>query len=113
MHYVLIKGPLYGNLDFDARERIRENLREKLASHGIRFLEYNWVWDEEDRCLLLVGKYDQMDDAYWWITALESMGFEICIRTSLPGDESRTGKETARTALGKKTENQGQRDKGQ
>lgn len=111
MIYVLIKGPLYGSLDFAARERIRENLTEELACHGVRFLEYNWVWDEESRCLLLVGKYDRMEDAYWWIRALESMGFELCVRTSLPGDESGTGEETAKTPPGRKTDNPGQRGK--
>lgn len=86
MYYVLIQGPSYGDLDFDAREQIRETLRLKLESNGIRFVEYNWVWDEQDRCLLLVGEYQQMDDASLFIKALESMGFEICIRTHLPGD---------------------------
>jgi hypothetical protein len=87
MYYVLIKGPSYRNLDFEAREQVREGIRQKLEAHGIRFLEYGWVWDEEDRCLLLVGQYGNMDDAYWWIKALESMGFEICVRIHLPGDE--------------------------
>ncbi len=86
MYYVLIQGPSYGDLDFEAREQIRESLRLKLESNGIRFVEYIWVWDEEDRCLLLVGEYHQMDDASLFIEALESMGFEICIRTYLPGD---------------------------
>jgi hypothetical protein len=81
----MIKGPSYGNFDFDTRELIRENLREKLEIKGIRFLEYNWIWDEEDRCLLLVGKYKSMDRAYWWIRALEKMGFEISVRERLPG----------------------------
>ncbi len=86
MYYVLIQGPSYGDLDFDARERIRETLRLKLESNGIRFVEYNWVWDEQDRCLLLVGEYQQMNDASMFIKALETMEFEICIRTHLPGD---------------------------
>ncbi len=86
MYYVLIQGPSYGDLDFEAREQIRETLRLKLESNGIRFVEYNWVWDEQDRCLLLVGEYQQLDDASFFIEALESMGFEICIRTHLPGD---------------------------
>jgi len=86
MYYVLIQGPSYGDLDFDAREQIRETLRLKLESNGIRFVEYNWVWDEQDRCLLLVGEYQQMEDATLFVEALESMGFEICVRTHLPGD---------------------------
>jgi len=86
MVYVLIQGPSYGDLDFDAREQIRETLRLKLESNGIRFVEYNWVWDEQDRCLLLVGEYQQMEDATLFVEALESMGFEICVRTHLPGD---------------------------
>lgn len=87
MHYILIRGPSYRDLDFEARERVREDLRQKLAAHGILFAEYGWVWDEEDRCLLVVGKYENGEDARWWIRALVSMGFEICIRTELPGDE--------------------------
>ena len=87
MYYVLIRGPSYRNLDFEAREQVREGLRRRLEKHGIRFLEYGWVWDEQDRCLLQAGQYGRMDDAYWWIRALESMGFKICIRTQLPGDE--------------------------
>jgi hypothetical protein len=88
MYYILIRGPSYRHLAFEDREKVRENLRLKLEGRGIRFLEYPWIWDEEDRCLLLVGRYENMGDARWWIRALESMGFEISIRTGLPGDES-------------------------
>lgn len=87
MYYTLIKGPTYSNLGFEEREEIREKLRKKLETHGIRFLEYHWVWDEDDRCLLLVGQYDQMEEATWWIRALESMGFTVCIKTYLPGED--------------------------
>ena len=86
MHYVLIRGPSYRNLDFEARERVREDIRTKLEARGLRFLEYGWVWDEEDRCLLLTGQYPRLEDARWWIETLESMGFEICTRESLPGE---------------------------
>lgn len=84
-YYVLIRGPSYASLDFDARENIRTEIREKLEANGIRFVEYTWVWDEDDHCLLLVGQYEKKEDAFWWIRALESIGFEVCIRTSLPG----------------------------
>ena len=86
MYYVLIQGSSYGDLDFEERERIRESLRGKLEVHGIRFVEYTWVWDEQDRCLLVAGKYERMHDASLFIKTLESMGFEICVRTHLPGD---------------------------
>jgi RimJ/RimL family protein N-acetyltransferase len=75
-------------LDFEARERVREELREDLEAHGVRFLQYDWVWDEEDRCLLLVGQYEKAEDARYWIGALESMGFTVLIRTDLPGEET-------------------------
>ena len=81
-HYVLIRGPSYGSLGFEARENIRTEIRKKLEDGGIRFVEYTWGWDEDDNCLLLAGKYNKKEDAYWWIRALESMGFEICIRTA-------------------------------
>lgn len=86
MNYVCIRWKSYKDVDFDGRENIREELRLKLESHGIRFLEYSWVWDENDRCLLLVGTYDRMEDARQWIGVLESMGFDIIFRTSLPGE---------------------------
>lgn len=85
-YYVLIRGPSYASLDFEAREAIRTDIRERLETGGIRFVEYTWVWDEDDHCLLLAGQYKKKEDAFWWIRALESMGFEICIRNSLPGD---------------------------
>lgn len=88
MVYVLIQGPSYRNLDFEAREKVREDLRLRLESQGIRFAEYGWVWDEGDRCLLLVGTYEREEDAHYWIKALESMGFEVIVRSSLPGDEA-------------------------
>jgi len=88
MYYVLIQGPSYRNLDFEAREQIREDIIRKLENHCIRFMEYPWIWDEQDRCLLQVGQYRRLEDAYWWITALESMGFNLCIRTHLPGYET-------------------------
>jgi hypothetical protein len=87
MVYVLIQGPSYRDLDFEERERVRDQMRLRLESHGIRFVEYGWVWDEDDRCLLLVGTYEQESDARYWIQALESMGFEVVMRASLPGDE--------------------------
>jgi hypothetical protein len=86
-YYVLIHGPSYGSLDFDDREEIRTAIREKLESLGIRFPEYTWVWDEADCCLLLVGKFDKEEDANLCIKRYESMGFQTCIRTSLPGGE--------------------------
>ena len=89
MHYVLIQGPSYRDLSFEAREQVRETLRQDLEAHGIRFLQYDWVWDEEDRCLLLVGQYEKAEDARYWIDALESMGFTVFVRTQLPGEESR------------------------
>jgi len=96
MHYVLIQGPSYRDLDFEAREQIRENLRESLEAHGIRFLQYDWVWDEEDRCLLLVGQYEKAEEARYWIGALESMGFVVFVRTRLPGEET---ERTTRTGI--------------
>ncbi len=88
MNYVCIRWKSYTNLDFDQRESVREELRLKLESHGVRFLEYCWVWDENDRCLLMAGSYERMEDARQWTRSLESMGFQITVRTSLPGDES-------------------------
>jgi hypothetical protein len=85
--HLLIRGPSYRNLGFEARERIRRDLRERLEVRGIRFVQYDWVWDEEDRCLLLVGSYGRPEDARWWARALESMGFDLCLRTQLPGEE--------------------------
>ncbi len=84
-YYVLICGPSYGSLDFVDREEIRTAIREKLESHGIRFLEYTWVWDEDDRCLLLVGEYENKIDASRCIKKYELLGFKTCIKTSLPG----------------------------
>ena len=88
MHYILIQGPSYRGLSFEAREGVREKLRQSLEVHGIRFMQYDWVWDEEDRCLLLVGQYESIEDGQYWIGALESMGFTVFIRNQLPGDET-------------------------
>ncbi len=87
MYYLLIKGPLYGNMNYEAREQVREDIRKRMEGHGIRYVEYTWVWDEQDRCLLVVGKYENMDDAGYLIKVLEKMGFETCTRTQLPGHE--------------------------
>lgn len=84
-YYALIRGPSYGSLDFVDREEIRTAIREKLESHGIRFLEYTWVWDEDDSCLLLVGEYENKIDASQCIKKYELLGFKTCIKTSLPG----------------------------
>jgi len=89
MHYVLIQGPSYRDLDFDARERVREKLRQSLEAHGIRFVQYDWVWDEDDRCLLMVGQYERAEDARYWIRALKSMGFAVIVRMQLPGEEAK------------------------
>ena len=87
MYYVCICGASYRDLDFDERERIRENMRSEIEAFGIRFLEYCWVWDENDQCLLVTGTYRRLEDADQWIRCLESMGFDITVRTWLPGDE--------------------------
>ncbi len=86
MYHILIKGTSYKGLDFDQREKIRDALRERLEGEGIRFVEYPWVWDEDDQCLLLAGSYEKLEDAHWWTEALRSAGFEILTRTTLPGD---------------------------
>jgi ribosomal protein S18 acetylase RimI-like enzyme len=96
MHYVMIQGPSYRDLDFEAREQIREKLRQSLEAHGVRFVQYDWVWDEEDRCCLLVGQYEKAEDARYWIDALESMGFAVLVRTHLPGEET---ERTTRTGI--------------
>jgi ribosomal protein S18 acetylase RimI-like enzyme len=96
MHYVMIQGPSYRDLDFEAREQIREKLRQSLEAHGVRFVQYDWVWDEEDRCCLLVGQYEKAEDARYWIDALESMGFTVLVRTHLPGEET---ERTTRTGI--------------
>jgi len=101
MHYVLIQGPSYRDLSFEAREQVRETLRQDLEAHGIRFLQYDWVWDEEDRCLLLVGQYEKAEDARYWIGALESMGFKVFIRTQLPGEETEVVKVLSREEMKK------------
>jgi len=90
MNYVCIRWKSYEGVDFDERENIREDLRLALEAHGIRFLEYCWVWDENDRCLLVTGAYDRMEDARQWIRSLESMGFDMTVRTSLPGGNQKT-----------------------
>jgi hypothetical protein len=86
MYYVLIHGGSYRNQPFEAREQIREELRHQLEKQGICFREYCWVWDEQDRCLLLVGQYGDLGNAHWWIRAFQTMGFDITIREQLPGD---------------------------
>jgi len=88
MHYLLIQGPSYRGLGFEAREEIREDLRRRLEGCGIRFMQYDWVWDEEDRCLLLAGQYESIEDGRHWIKALQSLGFTVLARTDLPGDET-------------------------
>jgi len=96
MHYVMIQGPSYRDLDFEVREQIREKLRQSLEAHGVRFVQYDWVWDEEDRCCLLVGQYEKAEDARYWIDALESMGFTVLVKTHLPGEET---ERTTRTGI--------------
>jgi len=84
--YLLISGPSYKGMSFGQREAVREGIRTRLEEQGVRFIEYCWVWDDADRCLLLVGTYDSLEQATQWIKALESMGFDLCTRTHLPGD---------------------------
>jgi len=84
--HVLIVGPSYRGLAFNEREQVRENLRTRLEEQGIRFVEYCWVWDEQDQCLLLVGTYENLEQATYWMEALRSMGFDLCLRTHLPGE---------------------------
>ena len=96
MHYVLILGPSYRDLEFEAREKVRDKLRESLEAQGVRFVQYDWVWDEEDRCLLLAGEYEKAEDARYWIDALEGMGFTVLVRTHLPGEET---ERTTRTGI--------------
>jgi ribosomal protein S18 acetylase RimI-like enzyme len=92
----MIQGPSYRDLNFEAREQIREKLRQSLEAHGVRFVQYDWVWDEDDRCCLLVGQYEKAEDARYWIDALESMGFTVLVRTHLPGEET---ERTTRTGI--------------
>ena len=74
-------------MNFDAREQVREDIRKRLEDHGLRYVEYIWVWDEQDQCLLVAGIYEKMDDARYLVKVLADFGFETCFRTQLPGDE--------------------------
>lgn len=97
MHHLLIKGASYKGLDFDEREKVRDDLRVRLEARGIRFVEYPWIWDEDDQCLLLAGSYEDLEDARWWTKALESAGFETCIRTTIPGEPPASLKHASRS----------------
>lgn len=77
---VYIQGGSYRDLDFEARERLREALRSRLEGHGIRFVQYDWVWDEEDRCLLRVGCYQGWEEARCWVRTLERLGYSLLIQ---------------------------------
>ncbi|MCF8127552.1 MAG: hypothetical protein K9N10_03480 [Deltaproteobacteria bacterium] len=106
MNYVCIHWKSYKNLCFDGREKVREELRRQLEDQGIRFQEYCWVWDENDQCVLVTGAYERLRDAEQWITTLESLGFEIEIRTGLPGENPkalgiRRGWDSGRKGIGK------------
>jgi hypothetical protein len=76
VNYVLIQGPSYRDLDFEAREQVREKLRENLEAQGIRFLQYDWGGMRRTG-VSFVGQYEKAEDARYWIEALESMGFKI------------------------------------
>jgi hypothetical protein len=65
-YYVLIRGPSYGSLDFEAHEAIRTGIRERLEAGGIRFLNihgsgmksitvFYLLGDMRKRKLLLTG----------------------------------------------------------
>jgi len=95
MHHLLIKGGSYRGLDFDERERVRDDLRMRLEARGIRFVEYPWVWDEDDQCLLLAGSYEDLEDACWWTKALKSAGFDTCILATIPGEPPAPSKQTS------------------
>jgi uncharacterized protein with GYD domain len=106
MNYVCIRWKSYKNLCFDEREKVREELRRQLEDQGIRFQEYCWVWNENDQCVLVTGAYERLKDAEQWITTLESLGFEMEIRTALPGENpkasgNRNGWDSGRKGLGK------------
>ena len=86
MYYVVIRGSSYRGLDFNEREMVRERLVETLAAGRIRFVQYDWIWGEDDCCLLVAGSYDRLEDARCWINAMKGLDLETSIMTSLPGD---------------------------
>ena len=53
MFYLLIEGGQCGPLEFEERDSMQAALRERLEHNGDLLVQYDWLWDEDDRCLLL------------------------------------------------------------
>ncbi len=84
MYYVLLVGKDFDNKDFSERDKLRNQLVDKLIKNGIKFLEYHWIWDETNRVQLLVGSYHDLLDAKDWIEFLKKCGFTIRIVEKIP-----------------------------
>lgn len=84
MYHVLLVGEDFKDKDFSDRERLRNQLVANLLKHGIRFLEYHWIWDKTNRVQLLVGSYSDLSEAKDWIEFLKKCGFEIRIVNNIP-----------------------------
>ena len=84
MYYVLACGDTFHGRDFPERDRIRDRLRENVASAGLTFIEHYWVWDRTDRAQLLVHSTSSAKDAEGFRDFLERHGISARITEELP-----------------------------
>ncbi|MEF2144907.1 MAG: hypothetical protein V3573_05635 [Desulfovibrionaceae bacterium] len=61
--WVLACGDSIGDKPFEDRDQARERLRAEVEAAGIVLPEYIWVWDDEDRALLVITTLPSRDRA--------------------------------------------------
>ncbi len=85
MYHVLACGESFQGLEFEERDRAREDLRLKVARQaGISFVLHYWIWDETERAQLWIDSKADREEAEKIRDYLQRHGIQARITTSLP-----------------------------
>ncbi|BBD06907.1 hypothetical protein [Desulfovibrio ferrophilus] len=74
--WVLLRGESLDNDNLDQRDAARDQLREQALKNGFRLHEYIWVWDSTNTAQLVVGQFNDPDQAWSRARQLQIKGFD-------------------------------------
>lgn len=87
---VVVVGEPLDPEDFASRDRVREELRLRVLSLGIRLAEHVWIWDETGRAQLVVATYAEHERALRLAQAIRGKGLSVRVVRARPEDSGAT-----------------------
>ena len=91
--WVVLCGNTLDPHDFDQREHMREMLSSAAKKLGLTLNEHVWVWDEQDRAQLVVGRYrfwgQAVEESERLARQIRTLGMSMVVRVMAELEEGR------------------------